>query len=133
MRPQPMRIPGMIPPRNNLTIDTPPMTPKRIIGMLGGIMGPMHPAEVIRAVLFGLSYPSSAMMGSRMEPMAEVSAAAEPETPAKIMLATTATYPRPPRTCPYQVGSFVGDAWREWNGRFRDDLRQFFRGDAGST
>ncbi len=33
----------------------------------------------------------------------------------------------------YQVGSFVGDAWREWNGRFRDDVRQFFRGDAGST
>jgi glycogen operon protein len=29
----------------------------------------------------------------------------------------------------YQVGSFVGDSWREWNGRFRDDLRSFFRGD----
>jgi pullulanase/glycogen debranching enzyme len=23
----------------------------------------------------------------------------------------------------YQVGSFVGDSWREWNGRFRDDAR----------
>jgi isoamylase len=33
----------------------------------------------------------------------------------------------------YQVGSFVGDSWREWNGRFRDDVRAFFRGDAGST
>jgi isoamylase len=31
----------------------------------------------------------------------------------------------------YQVGSFVGDAWKEWNGRFRDDLRSFFRGDEG--
>ena len=29
----------------------------------------------------------------------------------------------------YQVGSFVGDSWREWNGRFRDDVRSFFRGD----
>jgi glycogen operon protein len=29
----------------------------------------------------------------------------------------------------YQVGSFVGDAWKEWNGRFRDDVRSFFRGD----
>ncbi|HXI27112.1 MAG TPA: glycogen debranching protein GlgX [Vicinamibacterales bacterium] len=29
----------------------------------------------------------------------------------------------------YQVGSFVGDAWQEWNGRFRDDVRQFLRGD----
>jgi glycogen operon protein len=32
----------------------------------------------------------------------------------------------------YQVGSFVGDAWKEWNGRFRDDVRNFFRGQPGS-
>ena len=32
----------------------------------------------------------------------------------------------------YQVGSFVGDSWKEWNGRFRDDVRSFFRGDDGS-
>ena len=31
----------------------------------------------------------------------------------------------------YQVGSFVGDAWREWNGKFRDDVRRFLRGDDG--
>jgi glycogen operon protein len=31
----------------------------------------------------------------------------------------------------YQVGSFAGDAWKEWNGRFRDDVRSFFRGDQG--
>lgn len=29
----------------------------------------------------------------------------------------------------YQVGSFIGHRWAEWNGRFRDDLRRFFRGD----
>src|SRR5262249_30705200 len=29
----------------------------------------------------------------------------------------------------YQVGSFVGDSWKEWNGRFRDDVRAFFRGE----
>jgi isoamylase len=28
----------------------------------------------------------------------------------------------------YQVGSFIGDAWKEWNGHFRDDIRDFFRG-----
>ena len=33
----------------------------------------------------------------------------------------------------YQVGSFVGDAWKEWNGRFRDDARDFFRGEPGSV
>lgn len=33
----------------------------------------------------------------------------------------------------YQVGSFVGDAWKEWNGRFRDDVRDFFRGEPGAT
>jgi glycogen operon protein len=33
----------------------------------------------------------------------------------------------------YQVGSFVGDSWREWNGRFRDDVRSFFRGDDGTV
>jgi len=31
----------------------------------------------------------------------------------------------------YQVGNFIGDSWREWNGRFRDDVRSFFRGDEG--
>jgi isoamylase len=29
----------------------------------------------------------------------------------------------------YQVGSFVGDTWQEWNGRFRDDVRRFWKGD----
>jgi glycogen operon protein len=33
----------------------------------------------------------------------------------------------------YQVGSFVGDAWKEWNGRFRDDVRDFFRAERGSV
>src|SRR5215472_16634022 len=33
----------------------------------------------------------------------------------------------------YQVGSFVGDAWKEWNGRFRDDTRSFFRSEPGSV
>jgi isoamylase len=31
----------------------------------------------------------------------------------------------------YQVGSFVGDSWREWNGQFRDDIRRFLKGDKG--
>ena len=31
----------------------------------------------------------------------------------------------------YQVGSFGGDRWAEWNGRFRDDVRRYWRGDGG--
>ncbi len=31
----------------------------------------------------------------------------------------------------YQVGSFPGFRWAEWNGRFRDVMRQFVRGDKG--
>jgi len=30
----------------------------------------------------------------------------------------------------YQVGHFPGDRWAEWNGRYRDDVRRFVRGDA---
>ena len=31
----------------------------------------------------------------------------------------------------YQVGPFPGGRWAEWNDRFRDDVRRFWRGDAG--
>jgi glycogen operon protein len=31
----------------------------------------------------------------------------------------------------YQIGSFPGLRWAEWNGRFRDDIRRFVRGDPG--
>jgi glycogen operon protein len=31
----------------------------------------------------------------------------------------------------YQVGSFIGDRFAEWNGPFRDDIRRFVKGDAG--
>jgi glycogen operon protein len=33
----------------------------------------------------------------------------------------------------YQVGNFVGDSWKEWNDRFRDDVRDFFRGASDSA
>jgi glycogen operon protein len=33
----------------------------------------------------------------------------------------------------YQVGSFIGDSWKEWNGQFRDDVRRFVRGDRGTV
>src|SRR6266542_3227222 len=33
----------------------------------------------------------------------------------------------------YQVGSFIGDSWKEWNGQFRDDVRRFVKGDNGTV
>ena len=33
----------------------------------------------------------------------------------------------------YQVGNFFGDHWKEWNGRFRDDVRSFVKGDPGTV
>lgn len=31
----------------------------------------------------------------------------------------------------YQVGNFPGERWAEWNGRYRDDMRRFVKGDPG--
>lgn len=33
----------------------------------------------------------------------------------------------------YQVGNFLGDFFMEWNGRFRDDARSFWKGDHATT
>ena len=33
----------------------------------------------------------------------------------------------------YQVGTFIGDSWKEWNGRFRDDVRGFVKADFGTV
>ena len=33
----------------------------------------------------------------------------------------------------YQVGHFPGEGWAEWNGRYRDDVRRFVKGDPGLT
>lgn len=33
----------------------------------------------------------------------------------------------------YQVGTFIGNRWKEWNGQFRDDVRSFMKGDQGKV
>ena len=33
----------------------------------------------------------------------------------------------------YQIGTFSRDRWKEWNGRFRDDVRSFLKSDRGTV
>jgi glycogen operon protein len=33
----------------------------------------------------------------------------------------------------YQVGEFTGERWAEWNGRYRDDVRRFVKGERGTV
>ncbi|NBC32340.1 MAG: glycogen debranching protein GlgX [Alphaproteobacteria bacterium] len=33
----------------------------------------------------------------------------------------------------YEVGYFPGDRWAEWNGKYRDDIRSFVKGDPGQV
>jgi len=33
----------------------------------------------------------------------------------------------------YEVGTFIGDSWKEWNGRYRDDVRSFLRAEERSV
>jgi glycogen operon protein len=33
----------------------------------------------------------------------------------------------------YELGRFPGESWKEWNGRFRDDVRGFLKGDRGTV
>ncbi|MDJ0386909.1 isoamylase [Roseomonas sp. E05] len=33
----------------------------------------------------------------------------------------------------FELGRFPGDRWAEWNARYRDDVRRFWRGDPGMT
>ncbi len=33
----------------------------------------------------------------------------------------------------FELGRFPGDRWAEWNAHYRDDVRRFWRGDAGMT
>ena len=96
MSPPPMRTPGTKPPMNIFPMETPPMTPKMIMGILGGMMTPMEPPAAWMAAANPRLYPLRTMAGMDTAPTAAVSAAAAPEMPAKNMAARTATMPRPP-------------------------------------
>ncbi len=68
--------------------------------MLGGMIGPMVQAEATSATAKSAWKPRFFMEGIMMDPIAAVSAAADPETPEKMAAATMDTWASPPRTWP---------------------------------
>ena len=68
--------------------------------MQGGMFTPIPPAAATIAVASGRGYPRLTMDGIMIEPMAAVSAAEDPETPEKKIVATMTTCASPPRTWP---------------------------------
>ncbi len=62
-----------------------------IMGMLGGMMGPMTEEAAVMAAEKPLSYPDFSIMGISRDPRAAASATADPLMPAKSMLPTTFT------------------------------------------
>jgi len=100
MSAKPISRPGTIPPRKSLPTETPIMAPMITMGMLGGMTIPIVEEMAVTATEYGRGYLSSIMWGMRILPMPAVSATAEPEIPAKIMLARMFTWARPPVRCP---------------------------------
>ncbi len=90
-RNRPIIRPGMKPPRKSFPIERPLMAPRKIMGMLGGMMGPMTAAAALMEAENSGSYFFSFMAGSRTEETAVASAMAEPEMPAMMTLTMMAT------------------------------------------
>ena len=80
-----------------------PVMPRMIIGMLGGMMMPMAPAVATTLVARSLPYPFFSIAGMSTLPTAAVSAAVEPEIPAKNMAATMLIMESPPLICPTRL------------------------------
>src|SRR4029077_7601695 len=95
-----IRIPGTMPARNSLVIDTPPTTPKMTKPMLGGMTGPMIPAAAMSPPDLALLWPALVIIGRGRAESAAASATAEPERADKMHAAMRAPYPSPPLTCP---------------------------------
>src|SRR5512146_3187733 len=90
-------IPGIAPARKRAAIETDPAVwAKIIIGMEGGIIGPMTAEARAMEVAVSLLYPPFSIVGIIMAPMEEISATAEPETPPKNMQATMVMWARAP-------------------------------------
>ncbi len=96
----PMMRPGRKPPRKRRPTEVPVRLPKITKGMLGGMIGPMVEEAAVTAALKRRENPALVMASSSTIPIPAASATAAPDIPAKIMLLTTFTWPRPPLMWP---------------------------------
>ncbi len=100
IRATPARIPGNTPPANSAPMEVFVIAPYRMSAMDGGTMIAVEPPAAISAAEKDRSYPSRAMEGMRIAPIAAASAGPEPEIPPKKTQAEMATIARAPVRCP---------------------------------
>src|SRR5699024_9028945 len=98
-----MKMPGKIPAKNKLPIDTFAINAYTIIGIEGGIILPSSPELATVAAAKLLGYPFFSIAGISVVPTAAVVAEEEPDIVAKIMDVRTAAAPRPPLNHPISV------------------------------
>ena len=96
-------MPGKIPAANNPPIDMPETIPIMIRSIDGGIIEAVAPDAAKRAVANGFGYFLFSISGIVVEPIAAVSALAEPHTPEKNIVAKITTNPSPPFTLPTNI------------------------------
>ena len=89
-------IPGMIPPRNSFPVEMPRIPAITTMGILGGMTIPIVEEMAVTATVSFLLYPFFTICGIIIPLTPAVSATAEPEIPAKIILDNTFTWARPP-------------------------------------
>src|SRR5690606_25258333 len=85
-----------MPARNMLPTETPPITPYKTNGILGGMITPMDPAEAATAEAKPPSYLRATIAGIIKPPIAATVAGPDPEIAAKNIQATIVTMLNPP-------------------------------------
>ena len=97
---RPIKIPGRTPAINSSTVPVLARKPQITRLMLGGMIGPIPDEAAVMATENPLSQPASFIALISRAPRPPASAIAEPDMPAKIILARTFAWPRPPGICP---------------------------------
>ncbi len=87
----PISMPGKMPARNSLEIETLAATPKMTKPIDGGITGPITPDAAMRPAERALSCPAATIIGSSSAVRAAASATAEPDRADSRMAATIVT------------------------------------------